>query len=225
MFDSKTLLRNCDANTPGVFILHKAKFLSAKVGEDQYDLCNNLTYTGVQVTEGTDYQNEEVFVNRKPDNSDEVFEVRSIVRYQKVIDASPDFIIVYIEFHSASPNKAMKDIQQETTPSLMWYGRSFFHLLKNMREWQYVYVNNIEPSHPMGIYSNIAIDKMNPSQELLEEIDGWPDMHLAKFFKGNEDYKLIPNDFPEPSEEMKQWVLSLASIYQEKTFSEFIDSI
>lgn len=225
MFDSKTLLRNCHANTPGVFILHKAKFLSAKPDEDQYDLCTNLTYTGVQVTEGTSYQNEEVFVNRKQNNDDEIFEVRSIVRYQKVIDASPDIVIVYIEFQSSSPEKAMKDIQHESTPSLMWYGRSFFHLLKNMREWQYVHINNIDENHPMGIYSNIAIEKLNPSQELLNEIDGWPDMHLAKFFKGNEDYKLIPENFPEPSEEMKQWVLSLALEYREKTFSESIDSI
>ena len=77
----------------------------------------------------------------------------------------------------------------------------------------------------MGIYSSIALSEFAPSEEILNEIDGWPDMHLAKFLKGNQDYKAIPEDFPDPSEQMKQWVLSLADEYKEKTFSEILDII
>ena len=83
----------------------------------------------------------------------------------------------------------------------------------------------IDTNHPMGIYSNMALTEFGPSQEILNEIDGWPDMHLAKFLKGNQNYKLIPEDFPEPSEEMKQWVLSLATTYREKTFAEILDIV
>jgi hypothetical protein len=152
-------------------------------------------------------------------------ESRQVVKYEKVIDASPDFIIIYVEFRSSNKSVKHIDIQKPSTPSVMWYGRSFFHLLKNMREWQYIHINNIDKNHPMGIYSNIAIEKLNPSQQLIEEIDGWPDMHLAKFFKGDEDYRLIPENFPEPSEKMKQWVLLLAEKYKEKTFSKIQEII
>jgi hypothetical protein len=77
----------------------------------------------------------------------------------------------------------------------------------------------------MAIYSNIAINKLNPPENIMSEIDGWPDMQLAKFFKGREDYKLIPEDFPEPSEEMKNWVQGLTQTYSEKTFSELLEEI
>ena len=225
MLDIETLLRNCTPFTPGVFILHKSKFMSAEFGTDQSELCNNFSYTGVQVTEGTDYENQEVFVNRELGNQDTKYEIRTITKYAKVIDASPDFIIIYIEFKTNANNLSMKDIQKEQTPSLMWYGRSFFHLLKNMREWQYVNQNDIDANHPMGIYSHVALTKLNPSAELLSEIDGWPDMHLAKFFKGSELYKEIPTDFPEPSEAMKNWVVSISEQYKEKTFDEILDMI
>jgi hypothetical protein len=210
MLDSNTLLKGYTQETPGIFILQKTKFLNAH---------------GINVVHDTEYANESFVIDTKSGLNGTKVESRQVVKYEKVIDASPDFIIIYVEFRSSNKSVKHIDIQKPSTPSVMWYGRSFFHLLKNMREWQYIHINNIDKNHPMGIYSNIAIEKLNPSQQLIEEIDGWPDMHLAKFFKGDEDYRLIPENFPEPSEKMKQWVLLLAEKYKEKTFSKIQEII
>jgi hypothetical protein len=218
MFDKETLLRNCTSETFGVFMLQKIKFLNVQNVETPR--CDNLTYSGTNVVDGTEYANEALAVDVKSAFTDTKIESRKVVRFERVIDASPQFMIIYVEMtHSVQQGRG------EATPGVMWWGRSFFHLLKNMREWSIINNEGIDPNHPMGIYSSIALTELAPSQEMLNEIDGWPDMHLAKFLKGNQDYRAIPGNFPEPSEEMKQWVLSLASTYQEKTFAEILDII
>lgn len=223
MFDNETLLRNCTPQTPGVFILQKIKFLN--VQDVEIARCDNLTYSGVNVADGTEYANQAFVIDAPSAVSGTTFESRQVARHERVIDVSPQFIIIYLEFKPLKKTLTHTDIQKESTPAAQWWGRSFFHLLKNMREWSIINSEGIDPNHPMGIYSSIALTEFNPSQEILSEIDGWPDMHLAKFLKGNQDYKLIPEDFPEPTEEMKQWVLSLAEKYQEKTFAEILDII
>jgi hypothetical protein len=215
MFDSETLLRNCTSVTPGVFILQKVKFLN--VQNVNNPRCDNLTYSGVNVVEGTEYANEALSIHVKSAFTNTKIEPQHVVRYERVIDASPHFMIIYVEMTYT--------VQGDLTPGVSWWGRSFFHLLKNIREWSLVNSEGIDTNHPMGIYSNIALTEFDPPQEILNEIDGWPDMHLAKFLKGNQDYKAIPEDFPDPSEQMKQWVLSLADEYKEKTFSEILDII
>lgn len=207
MIDNETLLKNYTQETTGIFILQKTKFLSAH---------------GINVVDGTAYANESFVIDAKSGLTGTKVESRQVVKYEKVIDASPNFIIIYVEFRSLKKPATHIDIQKQSTPAVMWYGRSFFHLLKNMREWSLVNTEGIDTNHPMGIYSNIALTEFSPSQEILNEIDGWPDMHLAKFLKGNKNYKEIPKDFPETTEEMKQWVLLLAEKYQEKSFLKSI---
>lgn len=228
MLDNETLLRNCTPETPGVFILQKIKFLN--VQDVEITRCDNLTYSGVNIADGTEYANQAFVIDAPSAVSGTTFESRQVARYERVIDASPQFIIIYLEFKPLKKTVTQEivthtDIQKESTPAAQWWGRSFFHLLKNMREWSIINSEEIDTNHPMGIYSSIALTEFGPSQEILNEIDGWPDMHLAKFLKGNQNYKLIPEDFPEPSEEMKQWVLSLATTYREKTFAEILDIV
>ena len=215
MIDKETLLRNCTPETFGAFVLLKVKFLNVQsVGIPR---CDNLTYSAVSVVDGTEYAHEAIGVDTKSVFSGAEVESRKVVRYEKVIDATPQFMIAYVEMTYR--------LEGDPTPSSMWWGRSFFHLLKNIREWSLVNTESIDTNHPMGIYSSIALTEFAPSQEILNEIDGWPDMYLAKFLKGNQDYRAMPENFPEPSEEMKQWVLSLATTYQEKTFAEVLDII
>jgi hypothetical protein len=216
MLDTETLLRSTDPHHRGLFMLSKAVFL---INPSDTDRCDNLSYTGVNVAKDTDYEYQSISFFKKPENSNIQMEIPSVVRFEQVISCPPDFFITYIELKNTT------DTQKETMPSLMWHARSFFSLLKTMREWQYVYTEDIDPNHPMAIYSNIAINKLNPPENIMSEIDGWPDMQLAKFFKGREDYKLIPEDFPEPSEEMKNWVQGLTQTYSEKTFSELLEEI
>jgi hypothetical protein len=216
MLDTETLLRSTSPHHRGLFMLSKAVFLVNPF--DAYR-CDNLSYTGVNVAKDTEYEYQSISFFKKPENSNIQMEIPSVLKFEKIITCIPDFIITYVELNQHV------DIQEETMPSLMWHARSFFSLLKIMREWQYVYTADIDSNHPMAIYSNIAINKLNPPENIMSEIDGWPDMQLAKFFKGREDYKLIPEDFPEPSDDMKQWVVSLASTYAEKTFSELLEEI
>jgi hypothetical protein len=216
MLDTETLLRNSNPQQRGLFMLTKLDFL---VDPSDTGRCDNLSYTGVNVAKDTEYDYQTISFYKKPEDSSIQMEIPNVVKFEQVVSCPPDFIITYVELNQ------YVDIQKETTPSLMWHARSFFSLLKIMREWQYIYTADIEPNHPMAIYSNIAINKLNPPENIMSEIDGWPDMQLAKFFKGREDYKLIPEDFPEPSNDMKQWVVSLASTYAEKTFSELLEEI
>lgn len=204
MINQETLLRNYARETPGMFILQKITF------SNEY---------GINVVHDTKYANESFVMDATSGLTGTKVESRQVVRYEKVIDASPHFLIIYVEFKSVKKPATYIDIQKQSTPSTMWYGRSFFHLLKNVREWSLVNSEGIDINHPMGIYSSIALNEFAPSQEILKEIDEWPDMHLAKFLKQNSGYKAIPENFPEPTEKMKQWVLSLADKYKEKTFS------
>jgi hypothetical protein len=75
----------------------------------------------------------------------------------------------------------------------------------------------------MATYSKLAFDTFNPPQSILDELDAMPDMHLAKFFKGEEDYKMIPHPYPEVSEEFKAWIVELTNTYKQKSFEETLD--
>jgi hypothetical protein len=71
----------------------------------------------------------------------------------------------------------------------MWLGRSIYQLFKNIREWSFMVDEPFNSDHPMATYSKLVIDSLNPPQEILDEIDAMPDMHLAKFLKGEANYK------------------------------------
>jgi hypothetical protein len=82
----------------------------------------------------------------------------------------------------------------------------------------YEYQSFNEPfnsDHPMAEYSKKFFDHTQPPQNILDEIDSYPDMQLAKFLKVQDDYRKIP-EFPDMSEDMKQWVLEIAEMYGPK---------
>ena len=68
-----------------------------------------------------------------------------------------------------------------------------------------------------GCFAMTQFLKNISSIETIEQIEYFS-IHTHK-------HPLIPEDFPEPSEEMKQWVLSLATTYREKTFAEILDIV
>jgi hypothetical protein len=77
----------------------------------------------------------------------------------------------------------------------------------------------------MATYSKLAFETLNVPQSILDEIDSLPDMHLAKFLKGQDDYKLFPHPYPEVSQEFKDWVFQLSIDYPEKTFEQMLDEM
>jgi hypothetical protein len=75
--------------------------------------------------------------------------------------------------------------------------------------------------HPMATYSKLVLDSLNVPQEILNEIDSMPDMHLAKFLKGQSNYKQIPEHI-NISQSFKDWILQICEQYPHKQFEEQI---
>jgi len=70
----------------------------------------------------------------------------------------------------------------------------------------------------------MAYDMLEVPQAILDEIDAMPDMHLAKFLKGREDYKIIP-DHPTMTAEFKQWIVDMLEKYPTMTFEEQLNVV
>lgn len=218
MFDTPTLLRTPNPLEIGVFVLMRSVFVVEGKNVPIAGRCDNLTYSGEILATGTPYADEAITTGRNSPYSDYTLPPSGIRRYEHVIDCSPHFIITYLETMMTSPDGTVGviDIQRDPTPMFMWVGRSMFWLLKNMREWSFMVDAPFNSDHPMATHSKAFFDVLQPSQELIDEIDSWPDMHLAKFLKGQDDYRVIPYPYPEPSQAMKDWLVSLAETYPHK---------
>ena len=219
MLESEILLKQSDPKKTGIFFIEKCVFLSDDRNLNFGDVvrCDNVSYTGVLVSEGTPYQNHSITPQAQSLVSNGVLEVKQVTRYEHVMDVSPHFYISYLEY------KTWTDIESDPTPSSMWVSKSIFQLFKTMREWSFLEAEPFNSDHPMAEYSKLALDTFNPPQPILDELDAMPDMHLAKFFKGEEDYKMIPHPYPEASEEFEAWITELANTYKQKSFEETLD--
>lgn len=194
------LFRNPTPGASGYFALMKGVFVIDGETVIYSDRCDNLTYNSTFVTSGTKYHNESMYAG-------EGIEIANWWYWNKVIDATPDFCIMYM---SAKENHLTKSIYPanyyfEGRPSTMWFGTSIIELLKNIREWSFMVDEPFNSDHPMAIYSKLAIETLNPSQEILDEIDNLPDMHLARFLKGDPNYKDLVEGFPQMSDNMRVW--------------------
>jgi hypothetical protein len=142
-------------------------------------------------------------------------------KWEHIISVVPHFFIDYAQFKQVSKDSNLSpgDLQTNFTPSAMWVGRSIYQLFKTMREWSFMLEEPFNSDHPMAIYSKMAIDTLDIPQVIMAEIDAMPDMHLAKFLKGQEDYKVIP-EHPAISQEFKQWIVAMVEKYPTLTYEE-----
>ena len=215
MIDEPTLLRNVKKDVLGNFLLFKADFIvEGENSEEGTMRCDNIDFGPVSVVHGSPYEHESLEIGTSSKVSDFTFTVRQVKRYEHVIVGLPDYYITYMEFPKIVNGVEMShtDTEEDPTPQMMWIGKNFHQLLKVMREWAFISEEPFNSDHPMATISKKVYEHLNPPAEILAEIDGYPDMHLAKFFKGQDDYRKIP-DFPEMSEAMKQWVLEIAELY------------
>jgi hypothetical protein len=105
-------------------------------------------------------------------------------------------------------------------------GPSFGELLKIMREWSLMLSPPFNLSeHPMAIFSKMFFDELNPPEEILVEIDSYPDMHLVKYLKGDENHRELDSGFPEMSDAMKDWVVSIVQNNPKQDSIEMIDNL
>ena len=140
--------------------------------------------------------------------SKEYTDIRSVVFY-----AYPDFVIYFVSF--AEPNDTpdmtpRPELEDDIHPASRWAARTMYELLKNMREWSFIREPFFEsPYAPMAGISQLFFEKADAPVNILAEIDSWPDMHAAKYLKGDPLAYRRPSSFPTPSREMQQWLLSL----------------
>jgi hypothetical protein len=221
MLDTETLLRNSNPKITGMFMLEKCVFVveGETTGPGVNPRCDNVSFSGVIPTEGTPYASHAHSFYTNTLVSDAVLEILRVVKFEHPIAVTPHFYITYIELNT------WFDSEADPTPSTMWSARSIFQLFKNLREWSFLVEEPFNSDHPMATYSKLVFDTLNPPQEILDEIDALPDMHLAKFLKGEPDYKLIPHPYPEVSEEFKEWVLQLSVDHAAKSFEEMLDEL
>ena len=205
----------------GMFMLEKCVFVveGETTGPGTNPRCDNASFSGVIPTEGTPYASHSHSFYTNTLVSSTVLEILKVVKFEHPIAVTPHFYITYIELNT------WFDSEADPTPSTMWSARSIFQLFKNMREWSFLVEEPFNSDHPMATYSKLVFDTLNPPQEILDEIDSLPDMHLAKFLKGDSDYKLIPHPYPEVSDEFKAWVLQLSVDYAAKSFEEMLDEL
>jgi hypothetical protein len=221
MLEPEILLRNSDPKQMGLFALEKCVFLveGETTGVASLQRCDNISFNGVVPTDGTPYEMHAHSVYQKTAVSNAVLSIPQVARFEHPIAVVPHFYIRYLEMNT------WFDVEADPTPSTMWAAKSMFQLFKNLREWSFLSEEPFNSDHPMATYSKLVFDILTPPQEILDEIDSLPDMHLAKFLKGDADYKAIPHPYPEVSDEFKAWVLQLSIDYAEKTFEQMLDEL
>lgn len=210
---------------PGAFFIQKCIFIEEGKNINDGERCENLSYGGVGVVLGTPYEGETWELRVKAHNSDYELTISELEKWGHVISVVPHFFIDFIQIKQIGVNGGTlgpPDLQLDPTPMTMWFARSIYQLFKTMREWSFMLEEPFNSDHPMAIYSKMAYDMLQVPQVILDEIDAMPDMHLAKFLKGRDDYKLIP-DHPTISQEFKQWILDTYEKYPELTFEQKID--
>jgi hypothetical protein len=224
MLEHETLLRDMNPDDMGVFFLMKSKFIVEGKNYPRLGRCDNADFAPVHVVLGTEYENEANFFAPKTHTENYVPSVRHLTKWEKIVSSVPDFYIIYAEFTTRVNGIEVRavDMRTEQTPSMMWFGRTIFSLLKNLREWSFMVDEPFNSEHPMALYSKKALEVLNPPQDVLDEIDAMPDMHLAKFLKGRDDYREIPSPFPDASENLKNWVIKISEDFAEKPLGDVL---
>jgi hypothetical protein len=224
MLEHEILLRDVNLEDRGSFLLLKSKFIAEGKNHARLGRCDNADYGPVHVVLDTPYEWQAHVMSSKNVTDTHVPSIRQIRRYEKVISVVPHFYIVYIDLSNTVNGQEVRaiNVKYDTAASSTWYGRNIFSLFKNMREWSFMVDEPFNSDHPMAVYSKMAMDFLNPPQEILDEIDAMPDMHLARFLKGQENYREIPLPFPSASEGFRNWVISISEEYKDKPFEEVV---
>jgi hypothetical protein len=222
MLEHEILLRDMNPDDIGVFFLMKSKFIVEGKNYSRIGRCDNVDFAPVHVVLDTEYENEANFFAPKTKTENYVPSVKHLKKWEKIVSSVPDFYIIYAEFTTTVNGVEVRavDMRTEQTPSMMWFGRTIFSLLKNLREWSFMVDEPFNSQHPMALYSKKALEVLNPPQEILDEIDAMPDMHLAKFLKGQDNYRDIPMPYPDASQHFKEWVVQMSIDFSDMPLEE-----
>lgn len=204
----EAMFRSPSIDNEGVFILHRSLFIIDGVNTPRSGRCDNLMYNVELPTINTPYHNEGIYVGEKAYYDDFFFSIHNVSQGTIFIDNTPNFCLTFVRFCQQVPDNTKPiawNIQHGDFPAAMWFGGSLIELFKNMREWSFMLDEPFNLDHPMAVYSKMVFDTLETPQWVFDEIDSLPDMHLAKFLKGQENYRDLIVDFPQMSAEMQEW--------------------
>lgn len=205
-------------NNEGCFILHKSIFIVDGENVPRTYRCDNLTYNVDLPVLGTPYEDEGIYVGAKSKWDDFKLGIDNVYDWIVFLDFTPFFCFTFLKFVTKSTLNGeyeyAPDIHNSNSPAILWFGKSLIELLKNMREWTFMLEEPFNSDHPMAIYSKMAFDKLETPEWVFEELDSLPDMHLARFLKGDPNHRDCLEDFPQMSNELKIWLVEKINQYK-----------
>jgi hypothetical protein len=201
--------RDASPANRGRFMLHKSLLVVDGVNTPYSGRCDSLTYSMELPTVHTPYHDEGMYMGETSPYTGMPLGILDIQSGVKVIDAAPHFVITYVAFYqnTIDGNTFATDDLFHTSgaPCTIWFGTSIIELLKNMREWSFMVEEPFNSDHPMAIYSKLALDILEIPLGLLHEIDSLPDMHLARYLKGDVNHRQLSETYPQMSPKMMAW--------------------
>lgn len=217
------IFRNPSVNHFGRFVLEKSMFIDAGVNVPYSYRCDNLTYSITNVCDQTAYHDEGIYLGETSPYTGVYFDPASVGMFTRIIDATPDFAIVLLgttEKHVDGSTYASNTLLDADFPGSVWLGTSLVELLKNMREWTFMLDEPFNSEHPMAIYSKMAFDAMSTPQDVFDELDSLPDMHLARYLKGDPNHRSRLSNYPNMSVAMKNWFIEQMTLFPAKTTNQ-----
>jgi hypothetical protein len=201
------IFRNPSKDNFGSFILHKSIFVVDGVNTTYSGRCDNLTYSMELPTHRTNYHDEGIYLGETSPYTGHPFTPMD-GQWLRILDATPYFCITFVFCTQKLTDGSTRPADYILTgdfPGSLWFGKSIVELLKNMREWTFMLDEPFNSDHPMATYSKMAFDFLETPQYIYDELDSMPDMHLARFLKGDTNHREIYNNYPQMSEEMMNW--------------------
>ena len=200
----------------GLFVLARAILIDSSGLEDSMVRCDSGNY-GPQ---GLLWNEESEF----PFGIDWIPTVSHLQTFEIVLDYAPHFYIIYIEVPemkaiSSAVTFTYSDSKYETTKeaSRLWSARTIQELFKNMFEWSSVYEEPFNNREKIAEYSKYSLELLDIPENIANEINQLPDMHLYRYLKGDLFAQERPSNIPNMSEQFILWLKSKIDTQRPKT--------
>lgn len=212
----------------GKFFLMKSMFIIDGHNVPRSGRCDNLTYSVELPTFGTKYEDEGFYAGIHSPYLNMTLSTRHVARHDIFLDTSPLFCFLFIRWSTPGNDGRhyhAPEIQEGEYPGALWGALSMAEFFKNIREWSFMVEEPFNSDHPMAIYSKMVIDTLDIPKYVLDEIDSMPDMHLARFLKGDENHRDYVDGFPQMSEEMISWFKTKLEEFPRKSTAEYLEEV
>jgi hypothetical protein len=213
----------------GVFHLLRSFFIVEGVNVPRTGRCENLIYSSDSPVIGTKYEHESNVMGKASPYSHLQNNTENLGKIRWVMDVKGLFSIVYMELVeqpvAIGSTRPSGYLEKSDAPESMWVGSSLIELLKNMREWSFMVEEPFNSDHPIATLSKAAFEYMQTPKWVFDEIDSLPDMHLARFLKGDNGYRDVIYGYPQMSGEMISWLKPIFSSNKFKSLEQMLEEL